>query len=68
MHVYFAGLCQPVGYKGMHLVDGGIMCNYPIHAFDGRYRPMSIEANHKFKECRINVMHYRIIDICSHIM
>ena len=39
----YAVLCQPVHYTPknsmepteMLLVDGGVMCNYPIQAFDG---------------------------------
>ena len=42
MHVrhYFAGVFQVVretfnGQEDVY-VDGGLLCNYPIHAFDGK--------------------------------
>lgn len=40
----FEGVFQPVRYKkNEHVeedlfVDGGTLCNYPLHAFDGKYQ------------------------------
>jgi arachidonate 5-lipoxygenase len=35
MSVALPVLVQPVDYKGSIYVDGGLLCNYPVHAFDG---------------------------------
>jgi arachidonate 5-lipoxygenase len=43
MSTALPGLLQPVPYNGSLYCDGGLLCNYPIHAFDGWWLSMKKE-------------------------
>jgi arachidonate 5-lipoxygenase len=49
---------QPVSYDGSLYTDGGVMCNYPIHAFDGWWN--SLEPQHSI------IRHLSVSELSEH--
>ena len=55
---FFSGLIQPVRYTNeagveQYYVDGGVVCNYPLHAFDGRWTLYTAQWPDTLQDCTI---------------
>ncbi|XP_071802337.1 uncharacterized protein [Asterias amurensis] len=48
-------ILRPVKFRQNYFVDGGLLCNYPVHAFDGWYLSMDREDNFFERLCKPNV-------------